>query len=145
MHHNGQAFYNKTILSALKKTSVLISNIPPELSFIIIQVHAQETNLTLDIQNAQNKITQINGSNIGLQLDSKAISFTQINVINNNNKTVPALIAITAYTLQGNFTSTINLSLEIIIIINNFFYQLQFREGVTWNLISKYRLIKNYY
>ncbi|XP_008546699.1 transmembrane 7 superfamily member 3 [Microplitis demolitor] len=113
LHHNGQAFYNKTILSALKKTSVLISNIPPELSFIIIQVHAQETNLTLDIQNAQNKITQINGSNIGLQLDSKAISFTQINVINNNNKTVPALIAITAYTLQAPVPGGCNMEFDI--------------------------------
>ncbi|XP_057340294.1 transmembrane 7 superfamily member 3-like [Microplitis mediator] len=112
-HLNGQAFYNKTILPAFINTSVLISNIPTELSFIIIQVHAQEKNLTLSMQNAQNKITQINGSNIGLQLDSKDIAYTQINVINNNNKTVPALIAITAYTLQAPVPGGCNMEFDI--------------------------------
>ncbi|XP_074108403.1 transmembrane 7 superfamily member 3 isoform X2 [Cotesia typhae] len=96
---NGQVFYIKTTLPPSKATLVLIKNYPLSLSFIIIQAHAQE-NLTLVTKNAE-KLSRVSGTNIGLQLDLKFIKDTEINVINDNNKTVPALIAITAYTLQG--------------------------------------------
>ncbi|CAG5076300.1 Similar to TM7SF3: Transmembrane 7 superfamily member 3 (Homo sapiens) [Cotesia congregata] len=108
---NGQAFYIKTTLPSSKATLVLIKNSPSSLSFIIIQAHAQE-NLTLITKNAQ-KVSRIAGTNIGLQLDSKLIKDTQINVINDKNKTVPALIAITAYTFKAPVPGGCNMEFDI--------------------------------
>ncbi|KAH0558327.1 transmembrane 7 superfamily member 3-like [Cotesia glomerata] len=108
---NGQAFYIKTTLPCSKATLVLIKNPPSSLSFIIIQAHAQQ-NLTLVTKNAQ-KVSRVVGTNIGLQLDSKLIKDTKINVINDNNKTVPALIAITAYTFEAPVPGGCNMEFDI--------------------------------
>ncbi|KAK0092508.1 hypothetical protein PV326_001261 [Microctonus aethiopoides] len=107
---NGQAFYNYSLLNNSSKTFIDITNVPSEVSFIIIQIHAQESNVTLIINGT--KTSKISGYNVGLQINSSEVSDTKISIENDNYRNVSVLVAAVAYTSNAPIPGGCNMEFE---------------------------------
>ncbi|KAK0183280.1 hypothetical protein PV327_001335 [Microctonus hyperodae] len=108
---NGQAFHNYSLLNNSSRTFINITNVPPEVSFIIIQVHAQESNVTLIFNGTQT--SKISGYNVGMQINSSDISDTIISIENNNYRDVSVLVAVVAYTSDAPIPGGCNMEFEV--------------------------------
>lgn len=86
---------------------VNVNDIPIEVTFIIIQVHAYLYNISMSYDNkVVNGVTgnSVTGMNIGLFVETVSSSDVSVYVQNKNNLSVNGLIAVVAYTNNGKST-----------------------------------------
>lgn len=100
----GQAFYKRVSLAADGESVIDITDIPSSVSFVIVQVHTHENNITLSYDEDlayRTSNRSLFGSNIGLEVTVGDNSSTSVYASNNNSVATEALVAVVAYTDKG--------------------------------------------
>ena len=110
-----QAFIQRSLISAKTKDKLTIIDIPIDVSFIIVQIHTFQYNVSISFN--ENYVQPLKdivfGTNIGLFVDVSEKNSTEVYVKNHNIKNVEALFVAVAYTRDGKFISFIKFQLII--------------------------------
>ncbi|KAJ8676595.1 hypothetical protein QAD02_012382, partial [Eretmocerus hayati] len=95
-----QAFTRLALVDGNAKFLIKVYNIPPEVTFIIAQVHAYLYNVTIAYDKVSPRIPGkfVTGTNIGLLVETKTLPTADLYVSNDNNFEINSLIAVVAYT-----------------------------------------------
>ncbi|XP_033211583.1 transmembrane 7 superfamily member 3-like [Belonocnema kinseyi] len=98
-----QAFTQRSSLSAKDNVTFTITDIPDLVSFMIVQIHAFEKNVSMYYTGNSEKPLKdiIFGSNIGLFVDTSAKSSIDIHVENYNTEIVKVLLVVVAYSSEA--------------------------------------------
>uniref|UniRef100_A0A0C9RKG7 TM7SF3 protein n=1 Tax=Fopius arisanus TaxID=64838 RepID=A0A0C9RKG7_9HYME len=107
---NGRAFSNQVQLRANAITVIDVVNIPPVVSFMIVQVHTQDRNITVSYTTGFGNKTSVTGSNVGLEIDPRN---HQIFVRNDNDAGLQALVAAVVYPRNAPIPGGCNMEFNI--------------------------------
>ncbi|XP_063986386.1 transmembrane 7 superfamily member 3-like isoform X2 [Diachasmimorpha longicaudata] len=107
---NSWVFTNKVQLKANTIRVIDVINIPSIVSFMIVQVHTQERNITLSYTDEFSNKTRVTGSNVGLQTDPRS---HRVFVRNDNEAGVPALVAVVVYSGNAPIPGGCNMEFSI--------------------------------
>ncbi|XP_015115944.1 transmembrane 7 superfamily member 3 isoform X2 [Diachasma alloeum] len=107
---NGWAFSNQVQLKANTISVIDVVNIAPVVSFMIVQVHTQEWNITLSYTASFDNKILVTGSNVGLQIDPKG---HQVFVKNDNDAGLQALVAVVVYSGNAPIPGGCNMEFSI--------------------------------
>ncbi|XP_012280132.1 transmembrane 7 superfamily member 3 [Orussus abietinus] len=120
---NGQAFTKNVTLPGNSGVIVNIKTVPPEVSFIVIQVHTHLLNVTLSYDKPWSisvSKDSVNGTNIGLVVTVNPLVYLPSSLMgravvvdNYNNGSVEALLAVVAYTVKAPIPGGCNMEFNV--------------------------------
>lgn len=99
-----QAFTQLININDTANFAIAVNDIPTEVSFLIIQLHAYMHNASMSYNKTSIKRTPGNfviGTNIGLYVDTTDITSTVVYASNENNFEIAGLVAVVAYRNDG--------------------------------------------
>lgn len=97
--NNGQAVSKIINLNPKSVSTIQIENIPVNVTYLIIQVHAHEENIIIEHNETDGNQTEVQGSNIGFVLNPQE---PRTIIKNKNDNNISVLIAVVYYLSQGN-------------------------------------------
>ncbi|OXU25062.1 hypothetical protein TSAR_002249 [Trichomalopsis sarcophagae] len=100
-----QAFTELININDSANFAITVNDIPTEVSFVIIQLHAYMHNASMSYNKTSIKRTPGNfviGTNIGLYVDTTGVADTVVYASNENNFEIAGLVAVVAYRYDGN-------------------------------------------
>ncbi|XP_001602858.1 transmembrane 7 superfamily member 3 [Nasonia vitripennis] len=111
-----QAFTQLININDSANFAITVNDIPTEVSFVIIQLHAYMHNASMSYNKTSIKRTPGNfviGTNIGLYVDTTGVADTVVYASNENNFEIAGLVAVVAYRYDAPSPGGCNMEFDI--------------------------------